>query len=399
MAKGLASKEIIAQKLPQAAAKLDALGIDAWVTFVQETSSGAERVFSFISPGNLTWESAVVVTRSGEKYVILGRFDQQVFESSGLFDEVITYVQDFKEPFQTLLKKLAPSKVAVNFSLNDAMADGIPHGRFLQLEEMLKETLPGVEIVSAENVISSLISNKTLLERGFIQEAVDVTVKIFEEISAYLKPGLTEKQVFDFINGRIAERGLVPSFETLVFSGDRGAGMGHGEATDNDLRPGDLIHVDMGVYVKGYASDMQRTWYILKDGEDAAPEAAQKGFDTIVRSIEESGRALKPGVKGIDVDTIARKVVTDAGYPEYPHALGHQVGRDVHDGGCLLGPAWPRYKTTPFMLLEENQIFTLEPSLNVPGFGAVGLEDDVVVTSGGAKYLTEPQKELWYVRP
>ena len=398
MAKDLASKDIIAQKLPQAAAKLDTLGIDAWVTFVQETSSGAERVFSFISPGHLTWESAIVVTRTGEKYVILGKFDQQVFEASGLFTEVITYVQDFKEPFQALLKKLSPSKVAVNFSLNDAMADGIPHGRFLQLEELLKETLPGVRIISAENVISSLISNKSPLERGFVQEAVDVTVKIFEEISDYLKPGLTEKQVFDFIDGRMAERGLAPSFETLVFSGDRGAGMGHGEATDNDLRPGDLIHVDMGVFVKGYASDMQRTWYILKPGETAAPEAAQKGFDTIVRSIEESGRALKPGAKGIDIDTIARKIVTDAGYPEYPHALGHQVGRNVHDGGCLLGPAWARYKTTPFMPIEESQIFTLEPSLNVPGFGAIGLEDDVVVTPDGAEYMAKPQKELWTIR-
>jgi Xaa-Pro aminopeptidase len=154
----------------------------------------------------------------------------------------------------------------------------------------------------------------------------------------------------------------------------------------------------MGVWVRGYASDMQRTWYILKPGEDAAPEEARRGFQTIVDAIAESAKALKPGVEGRAVDAVARKVVTDAGYPEYPHALGHQLGHHVHDGGALLGPAWPRYKGTPFMKTALGQIHTLEPSLTVPGFGAVGLEDDVVVTESGAEFMAETQRELWLIR-
>ena len=395
---GLASKEIIAQKHAQASAKVRQLGIDLWVTFVQETSSGAERAFAYISPGNLTWESAILVTPEGKPSVILGRLDQQVFESSGLFQEVITFVQDFKVPFMEYLGALKPHKVAVNFSLNDPSADGIPHGRFLQLEEMLKEALPGVEIVSAEPVIQALITQKSQLELEAIQEAVNHTVEIFEEVSAFLRPGLTERQIYEFIGERMAQRGLPPSFQTLVFAGDRGAGMGHGEATDNDLRPGDLMHVDMGVFVRGYASDMQRTWYVLKPGEVEAPEEAARGFAVISEANEACRKALKPGVKGVDVDTLARGMVTAAGFPEYPHALGHQVGRHVHDGGGLLGPAWARYRNTPFMPAAENQVFTLEPSLSVPGFGAVGIEEDVVVTPEGARYLAPPQTELWLVK-
>ena len=210
--------------------------------------------------------------------MICGRLDQQVFEDSGLYNEVLTFVQDFKEPFLAYLKALKPRRVAVNYSLNDHSADGITHGAFLYLESLLKEALPGVEIVSAEPIIGSLISQKAPLELAAIQEAVDITVQIFREICAFLKVGQTEKQVYDFIGSRMAERGLEPSFQTLVFAGDRGAGMGHGEATDNDIRPGDLVHVDMGVFVRGYASDMQRTWYVLRPGEDQAPEAARKGF-------------------------------------------------------------------------------------------------------------------------
>ena len=361
---GLASKDIIAQKHAQAAEKVRNLGVDLWVTYVQETSAGAERVFAYVSPGNFTWESAVLVTPEGKPTVICGRLDQQVFEESGLFKEVTTFVQDFKVPFMEYLGALKPRKVAVNFSLNDPSADGIPHGRFLQLESMLKEAAPGVEIVSAEPIIGALISQKSELELACIQEAVVHTVEILGEIHAYLKSGLTEKQIYDFVNARIASRGLTPSFETLVFAGDRGAGMGHGTATDNPLQPGDIVHVDMGVFVRGYASDMQRTWYVLKPGEVKAPEAAQKGFDVIVKAVEACRAALKPGVKGVEVDTIARGMVTAAGFPEYPHALGHQVGRHVHDGGALLGPAWARYRNTPFLPVEESQIFTLEPSLH-----------------------------------
>jgi Xaa-Pro aminopeptidase len=394
----LASKDIIEQKLVQAASVLKAMDADLWITFVQETSAGAERAFAYISPGNFTWESTVLVTQQGKPTVICGRLDQQVFEASGLYREALTFVQDFREPFLAYLKALKPRRVAVNFSLNDPSADGIPHGRFLYLESLLKEVLPEVEIVSAEPIIGSLISQKAPLELAAIQEAVDNTVQIFREICAFLKVGQTERQVYDFIGGRMAERGLEPSFQTLVFAGDRGAGMGHGEATDNNIRPGDLVHVDMGVFVRGYASDMQRTWYVLRPGEDQAPETARKGFQVIADAVEACRAALKPGMKGVDVDAISRGMVTAAGFPEYPHGLGHQVGRHVHDGGAMLGPAWARYKSTPFMPIAEHQVFTLEPSLSVPGFGAVGVEEDTVVTPQGGRFLAEPQKELWYVR-
>lgn len=398
MAGSLATPDIIKQKLNQAALKIEELGIDAWVTCVQETSSGAERIFSYLSPAHLTWESAIVVTATGKRYVILGQFDQQVFEASNLYDEVITFVQDFREPFTELLKRLSPKSVALNYSMEDPMADGITHGHFLSLESTIKKALPNVKIVSAEKIIRNLVSRKSPVETAHIQKAVDITVKIFDEIADFIRVGRKEKETYDFIQERFAARGLEPSFETLVFAGDRGVGMGHGAATDNDFRPGDLVHVDMGVFVEGYASDMQRTWYLLRDGEDVAPEAVQKGFNTIIKAITESGKILKPGITGREVDAVSRAVVTEAGYPEYPHGLGHQVGRNVHDGAAMLGPAWARYGNTPMIEIEADQIFTLEPSLTVPGHGAVGVEEDVIVTPDGAKYMAEPQRELIYIR-
>jgi Xaa-Pro aminopeptidase len=82
------------------------------------------------------------------------------------------------------------------------------------------------------------------------------------------------------------------------------------------------------------------------------------------------------------------------GYPEYMHALGHQVGRMAHDGGGLLAPRWERYGRTPFLPVEEGQVYTLELGVMVEGRGYLGLEEMVLVTPDGVEWLTARQLDL-----
>jgi len=103
---------------------------------------------------------------------------------------------------------------------------------------------------------------------------------------------------------------------------------------------------------------------------------------------------LKPGVQGVTIDKIARDHIVGAGYEEFPHGLGHQVGRFVHDGTALLGPAWEKYATKPFQPVEEGMVFTIEPRLLVPGRGVVTVEEMVYVTADGAEFMGAPQTEL-----
>jgi Xaa-Pro aminopeptidase len=118
----------------------------------------------------------------------------------------------------------------------------------------------------------------------------------------------------------------------------------------------------------------------------------------ILESIESSKNAMRPGIQGIEIDKIARDMVVKNGYEEFPHALGHQVGRFAHDGTALLGPAWEKYAEKPFQYLEENMVFTIEPRLTVPDHGTVTIEEMVKVTESGSEYLSHPQKELILIK-
>lgn len=134
--------------------------------------------------------------------------------------------------------------------------------------------------------------------------------------------------------------------------------------------------------------------YLLRNGETKAPTEVQKGVDLVREAIEAARIVLKPGVTGLEVDQAARKVIVDAGFPEYHYATGHQLGKHAHDGGGILGPQWEVYGELPNQIIEKDQVYTIELGIALPGYGYIGLEEDVLVTANGNEYLGDPQTEL-----
>ena len=388
---------LVQEKVNQAIAILEEVDIDVWLTFVRETSAGGDPVLPLIYGHDLTWQSALFLSRSGERVAIVGHFETDPAMRTGAYPTVLAYHDSIRPELLRTLERLNPRHIALNYSVNDVQADGLSYGLYQVLTEYLRGTPFAANIVSAEPIINALRGRKTPGEIERIKSAIQTTLDIYQRTFDYIRVGKTEREIARFMQAQVDELGLETAWERdgcpIVNAGPESP-VGHVEPTDLKVTPGQLVHFDFGVRQNGYCSDIQRMMYVLRPDESEAPESVRRAFDTEVRAIREVVAAIKPGVIGRDLDSIARKVVVDAGYPEYKHATGHQVGRMAHDGGALIGPAWERYGTSPSLPLEIGQVFTVEPSIFVPGYGMIGVEEDVLVTEEGAEYLHEPQTEL-----
>jgi Xaa-Pro aminopeptidase len=392
---------LIQEKIAQAVGILNELGLDCWLTFVRESGITGDPVMPFLVPAHVTWHSAFLVLANGEARAIVGHYDKKTIEDTGAYGEVESYVQGAKQPLQEFLESRNPRTIAINYSPDSEVCDGLTHGMFLTLHGWLSEIGLQDRLVSSERLISALRARKTPEELERIKAAIGLTLEVFDRVAAFLAPGVTERDVADMVTAYVRDERLELAWEAgicpAVFSGPNTAGA-HYSPTGRAVERGHLVNMDFGIKHHEYCADLQRTFYVLREGETTAPAEVQRGFDTIVASIEEARKAIRPGALGHEVDHVARSVITSAGYEEFPHALGHQVGRYAHDGTAILGPAWEKYAGRPFLPLETGMVFTIEPRLTVPGYGIATVEDMVVVTRTGAEYLSTPQRELALVR-
>jgi Xaa-Pro aminopeptidase len=204
--------------------------------------------------------------------------------------------------------------------------------------------------------------------------------------------------MFDFAQERTRSRGLgfawVADGDPIVNTGPDSM-VGHGRPSELiRVEPGHVVHFDFGVLSEGYASDLQRSWYVGEARAPQLPEDVGRAFQAVHDAISAGARALRPGVEGWKVDEAARQSLVNSGYPEYLHALGHQVGRRAHDGGACLAPRWERYGRVPYLRVQPDQVYTLELGVMVEGRGYLGLEEMVLVTGDGCLWLSDRQDTM-----
>ena len=388
---------LVQEKVQQAIQILQELDVDLWLTFIRETSAGGDPVLPLIYGLDLTWQSALLLSKYGERIAIVGRFEAEAARRTGAYERVISYDKSIQPELINELRRINPNRIAINYSTNDVHADGLTFGMYQLLCQYLESTPFLSKLESAEKINCALRGRKTLQEIERIRRAVGTTLTIFDRIFKYINIGMNEMQVSDYMHFLLTEFHVGPAWDYIncptVNTGPESA-IGHVGPTELEISPGHIVHFDFGVIQDDYCSDIQRVVYFRSPGEAAPPFEVQRGFDTVRDAIHQAVKAMKPGVTGRDIDHIARQTILDAGYPEFMHATGHQLGRVVHDGAGILGPVWERYGDTPNYLLETGQVYTVEPGLDVPGYGYIGLEEDVLVTTNGAEYLGKPQIDL-----
>lgn len=394
---------ITREKLNQAADLVSASGVAVWLTFVRETALGGDPVLPLLIQGGLTWQSALMVFATGEKVAVVGNYDADPLKESGDWDLVVPYVQGIKTPLLEQLEALVPigGTIAVNYSTNDVKADGLSHGMFLLLQSYFAGTRFESSLVSAESIVMTLRGVKTSIELACMMSAIAETDLLFGEIEMFAKIGTSERAIYDMVHRKVKERGLSfswdPAGDPIVNTGPASM-IGHGiPSSIITLASGHIFHVDLGLIRNGYSSDIQRCWYV-SDTESTIPQDVVNAFDAVNGALSAGAAALRAGALGFEVDGAARSFLVAAGYDEYLHALGHQVGRVAHDGGAILGPKWERYGSTPTIPVKAGEVYTLELGVIVPERGYLGIEEMVVVTEEGCEWLSKRQLTLPIIR-
>lgn len=393
--------KLIREKTAQATNILNEFDVDLWLTFVRETSLAPDPTLELILGMDMTWHSAFFLSRSGKHTAIIGHYDAENVRNTAAYERVIGYHEGISEPLRAYLRETDPQQIAINYSLRDVAADGLSHGMYLSLQRLLADTPYAGRLVSAEGLVAALRGRKSPEEIARVRQAVRTTEALFAEVEQFVQPGMTQRQIADFVHERVDEMGLGYAWDKpynpIVTCGPDSA-IGHAAPGDVALEPGHTLHMDLGVRQNEYCSDLQRMWYVLQDGETEAPTDVQRAFDTVLGAIRAGEAALKPGVPGWKVDEAARNHIVNGGYDEYMHGFGHLLGRVAHDGATVLAPRWERYEGICDLPVEAGNVFTLELHVVVPQRGIVSLEEDVLVTEEGIEYLSHPQTELRYIR-
>jgi Xaa-Pro aminopeptidase len=251
------------------------------------------------------------------------------------------------------------------------------------------QLLPEATFVSASEIIAPMRMIKSAEELQLMQAASDLTDQVFRNVLAKLKAGVTEFDIASEIDYQFVTLGAeYTSFETGVtfVAQDDGGGGATLRTGMRKLKPGDSITFDFGGLVDGYASDFGRSAHFGPPSEEY-----QVVHDTVIQAQADAMRAMVAGqCTAAEANRIARKVIADAGYDDgFTHRLGHGIGVTVHEPPFLDG--------TDDIVLQENMVFTVEPSIRYRDRFANRIEDMVVVTSDGGQPMSKIERKLFII--
>ena len=350
--------------------KLDAMlltGGSSLLYFTAARWGQSERFFGTLIPAK---GNCLCVCPSFEE----GRAREQL-ERGPLADaRVLTWAED-ENPYRVLARGMQ------SIGLSTATLGIEEHTPFVFADAIAKAA-PQLKIASATPVTAGCRMLKSPHELELMRIANQATLQVYEAVYKALAPGMTQRQ---------ADALIAAAYERVGFRGAASVEVGsssslpHGSAAAQIIREGQVVMIDDGCTVEGYNSDITRTFVY-----GAASDEMKRVFDVVHRAQKAALEAAKPGVECQAVDAAARKVIGDAsygpGYKYFTHRLGHGIGLDGHE--------WPYLVRGNTLPLEHGMTFSDEPGVYLPGKFGVRLEDDMYITSDGAKLFTPPSPSL-----
>ena len=320
--------------------------------------------------GHDSW--AIVPTRGRGEWIISdSRFDEQI-KREAPHARVVMRKGRLVEALKELLSSGSIETLAVQ-------QDYLTVGQFQAVGKALGKR----RIKAYDDGLLEQRAIKQPEEVRAIAKAGRIQQQAFNELREMLKPGQHEAELAAFLEYRVRALGADGvSFPTIV-AADANAALPHAIPGRRKLKAGSSVLIDWGARFGGYCSDMTRV-VALGKMKPKVREIYQIVLDAQLAAID----AIKPGVRQVDVDRVARDVIDQAGYGEqFGHGLGHGLGLDIHEAPRLSPLAGDG-------VLQPGHVVTVEPGIYLPGQGGVRIEDDVLVTERGHRVLTDLPKTL-----
>lgn len=316
----------------------------------------------------------VMIFKSAQPFLICPQMEVPDAIAAGWSYEVIGH-QDTEDAMVVLANAIKERGVnPTNFAIEKSHL-------IVERLESLQQLFPQANYVRLDEKINAMRVIKDGIELDKLRKAAELADYAIEVGCKEITEGKTEIEILSAIESAIQEKGCKMSFETMVLSGPKTASP-HGTPGTRKIEKGDMILFDLGVIYDGYCSDITRT---VAYGE---PSKAQKEiYNAVLAANMNAIAAVKPGIRAMDLDKIARDTITEAGYGEYfTHRLGHGLGISVHEFPSITG--------TNDLTMQEGMVFTIEPGIYKSDVTGVRIEDDVVVTKDGVEVLTKFPKTL-----
>ncbi len=320
-----------------------------------------------------------LLTQSGHLEYIVPEFEVDTFIGFCLVDAAIQTWQEHQSPYHLVADSL--SKL------------GLTHGRIgidestpFFVSDGLKHACSNAEFVSAKPITAGCRMQKSTTEIELLLRAKQMTLEVHKAVASILTPGISTKEVTDFIDLAHQKVGAKGSSFCIVLFGEDTA-FPHGVKKPKSLQNNDIVLIDTGCLLEGYNSDITRTYVF---GE---PTQKQREIWAIEKQAQATAfDRARLGVACADVDKAARDYIASKGLgPEYqvpglPHRTGHGIGLDIHEWPYLVGN-----DQTP---LDIGMCFSNEPMLVLPGKFGVRLEDHFYMSANGPKWFTQPSHSI-----
>jgi len=321
-----------------------------------------------------------VLPQTGSPFYVCPAFEEerareQMREApGGQHSRVYTWQED-QDPYALVAQglkdqNLVSGKLGIEERVTFVFADGI------------RKAAPGFELVSATPITAGCRAVKTAAELKLMQLANDVTLQVYKAAWSSIQPGITNRQVSEWIGAAYQQVGFPGDASCQV---DIYSALPHGSVQPQTIHDGSLVLIDDGCTVEGYQSDISRSFTIGKP-----TDKMRQVFEVVHRAQAAALAAARPGVACGSVDAAARKVIDDAGfgpdYSHFTHRVGHGIGMDGHE--------WPYLVRGNPQRLEPGMTFSDEPGIYLRGEFGIRLEDDMYITADGAKLFTPQSHSL-----